>query len=347
MNKKLSIHVLANDGSPLNISEASIYGLDGKIGVGGAELAIMTLMSGWVDAGHDVIFYNNPPHGYKSKFKQAPISLFLPQEYRDILIIFRSPNKRAERARAGKKIWFSTDQYTVGDFAEFSKHVDKIVTISDFHSNYFSSTYGINDSIKIDLPVRTWEYKHKVEKIPYSMIFCSVPTRGLDILAKCYDKIKQEVPEASLTITSDFRLWGIDSPLNEQYIKRFLGKDGVRFLGAVSRNEMVDEQLRAEVHPYCCTYEELFCYSSAECQVAGCFPISSTIGALITTNMGLLIHGDPNTNEWQNIFIQVVVEALRDRENFQQMAQDNKQKAIQRFSLDKILTEWEEKVFCG
>lgn len=342
---KLKIDVLANDGSPLGVSEASIHGEDGRMGVGGAELAILTLMSRWAESGHNVTFYNNPPQGYKSKFHQAPISLFLPNEDRDVLIIFRSPNERAKKARAGKKIWFSTDQYTVGDFTEFANHVDKIVTISEFHANYFQSTYGITNTVTIDLPVRTWEYNRKIEKIPNRMIFCSVPTRGLGILAKCYPKIQSEIPDASLVITSDFRLWGAPSPMNEEYLKKFMGMNNVTFLGAVSRNQLIDEQLRAEVHAYPCTYEELFCYASAECQVAGCFPISSSIGALGTTNMGLLVHGDPHTQDWQNIFIQVVVETLRNREHFRQLAVDNQKRAVERFSPKRILNEWDEKVF--
>lgn len=347
MNKKLTIHVLASDGSPLGVSEQSIHGLDGKIGVGGAELAILTLMAGWVKAGHDVTFYNNPQMGYSSSFKQAPINLFIPQEYRDILIIFRSPNRRAERAVAGKKVWFSTDQYTVGDFAEFSHHVHKIVTISPFHADYFLAKYGITNTITMDLPVRTWEYEKEITKVPYRMVFCSVPTRGLDILAKCYDRIKQEVPQATLSVTSDFRLWGVASPMNEQYVRKFLGKDGVKFYGAISRNDMIVEQLQAEVHPYSCTYEELFCYSSAECQVAGCYPITSSVGALATTNMGKQIHGDPHSNEWQEMFIREVVTSLQKRKEYQELAQENRQRAIERFSLDKILQEWDEKVFYG
>ena len=339
--KKLKIDVLCNDGSPLGVSEASIYGLDGRMGVGGAELAILTLMAGWSDAGHDVTFYNNPQNGHQSKFKHAPISLFSPRENRDILIVFRSPNERAKKAQAKKKIWFSTDQYTVGNFTDFSKHVDEIVTISDFHAKYFASTYGIENTTTIDLPVRTWEYKTETEKIPNRMIFCSVPTRGLDVLAKCFPKIQIEVPDASLVITSDFRLWGAHSPMNENYIRKFMGINSVTFLGAVSRAQLIEEQLKAEVHAYSCTYEELFCYASAECQVAGCFPISSAIGALETTNMGLLVRGDPNTQEWQNIFIQVVVEAMKSREKFQQMARDNQRRAVERFSFTRILEEWD------
>ncbi len=343
----LRIHVLANDGSPLGVTEQSIYGLDGRIGVGGAELGILTLLRGWHDAGHEVTFYNSPTATHGSVFKQLPISLFVPQEYRDILIIFRSPNKRATHAVAGKKIWFSTDQYTIGDFSKFSKTVDEIVTISKFHADYFRDTYQIENTTTIDLPVRTWEYENKnIEKVPNRMIFCSVPDRGLALLADCYDQIKQQIPDASLVITSDYKLWGADSPLNERYIRKFMGKPGVVFLGAVNRSQMIEEQLRAEIHAYSCTYDELFCYASAECQVAGAFPITSSVGALATTNMGLLIPGDPKSQEWKQMFTNVVVETMRGRDNFQRMAQGIQRMAVERFSLDKILKQW-DKVFYG
>lgn len=340
--KKLKIHILCNDGSPLGVSEASIHGQDGRMGVGGAELAILTLMAGWTDAGHDVTFYNNPQHGHYSKFKHAPLSLFTPQENRDLLIVFRSPNRRAERAK-GKKIWFSTDQYTVGSFAEFAKHMDKIVTISPFHADYFEKTYGIKNTATIDLPVRLQDYQQPVEKIKHRMIFCSVPDRGLGVLAKAYPAIKRAVPDASLAITSDYRLWGVAEPRNEQHIRRFLGMDGVRFLGAVPRRELVQEQLSAEVQAYPCTYPELFCYAIAECQVAGALPVTSTRGAISTTNMGIQLEGDPDNPHWVSVFSEGVISALLDK-NLKDRQEEVNTKAVSRFALNRILGEW-DKVF--
>lgn len=346
MNKPLKIDVIANDGSALQVSEASIDGLDGSIGVGGAELAILTLCAGWHKNGHRVTLYNSPRVNNGSSFPQKPLNLFLPQEDRDILIIFRSPNHRAINAK-GKKIWFSTDQYTIGDFREFSQHVDKIVTISPFHADYFRDNYRIENTITIDLPVRTWEYEQPIEKVKNKLIFCSVPERGLSILADVYDILKAKVPDLSLTITSDYRLWGIASPLNEHFITRFIGKDGVRFLGAVSRQQLIREQLSSEIQAYCCTYDELFCYAVAECQVAGNYPVTSAMGALRTTNMGTQISGVVGSGEWKQVFVESIVHALNNRDIMQQEAKEIQQKAIERFSLDNILKQWDEKVFYG
>lgn len=166
-------------------------------------------------------------------------------------------------------------------------------------------------------------------------------------MAKCFPEIQKEVRDVSLVITSDFRLWGTQFPMNDEYIRKFLGVEGVKFLGAIPREQLIAVQSQSEIHAYPCTYEELFCYSSAECQVAGAFPISSATGALITTNMGILIHGDPQSRQWQSAFIEVVVKVIQNREEFQAMAKQIQSEAKKRFSPERILTEWNERVFYG
>lgn len=341
----MKIDVIARDGSPLGVDCLDIYGDNGRVGVGGAELAILTLMEGWYNAGHKVRFYNNPIHAKGSPFPHYPVNTFIPQEDRDILIIFRSPNPKAKDAR-GKKIWFSTDQYTIDDFRKFSEQVDKIVTISQFHADHFRSQYGIENTITIDLPVRLDDYEQNIEKVKNRLIFCSVPDRGLGVLAQSYPLLKREVPDLSLTITSDYRLWGVGHAGNEQYIRKFLGQEGVSFLGAIGRRQLVEEQMRAQIHSYSCLYEELFCYAVAECQVAGALPVTSDIGALSTTNMGVRITGNPHSNEWREAFVTSIIHIL----NSPDLGERQKHlqyEAVKRFSLERIMKQWEEEVFCG
>src|SRR3990167_9125269 len=155
----LHIDVLCGDssGSSLGVCESTIWGDRFRGGVGGSELALLTMCRLWHDEGHKVVLYNNPWSingvGGTSEFEQRPIHAFSPGDNRDILIIFRTPNPKAVPAK-GKKIWWSCDQYTVGDYRHFSSFVDKIVCISPFHARYFEEVYGITNTIVIDLPVR-------------------------------------------------------------------------------------------------------------------------------------------------------------------------------------------------
>jgi len=341
----MNIDFSINDGSPTGVVYPDLYGENGRIGVGGAEQALLTICEGFVRAGHGVRVYNSPTHVGVSPFPQFPIDTFIPKEERDVVIAFRSPNHRLNKA-TGKKIWWSCDQFTVGDFKDFATKVDKIVTISPFHSKYFESTYEITNTTVIDLPVRIQDYDERVPKISHRMIFCSVPDRGLATLALAYPRIKHEIKDTSLVITSDYRLWGLEHPRNELHIKRFFGMDGVRFIGAIPRRELVKEQLLADVQAYPCNYDELFCYAVAECQVAGAYPVTSRIGALETTNMGTMVAGDSvNYQRWIEPFTNTLMEIMTN-ESLQEYQEHVRQKAIERFSLEKVMKKWEE-VFSG
>ena len=322
---------------------SDIFGETGRVGVGGAELALMTMAEAWTKAGHEVVLFNDPRRGQgSSPFEQRDVESFQAGEKRDFLIIFRSPNAKVYRVES-PKIWWSCDQYTVGDFRHFAQFAQKIVTISPFHTDHFKAAYGIEDAISIDLPVRSWEYE-SIEKVPNRLIFTSVPHRGLEIALKNFPRIKSEVPDASLVVTSDYRLWGQTSPLNAEFVQQAMSIEGVQFLGGVPRARLVKEQLKAQIHFYPCTYDELFCIAVAESQIAGTLPITSDRGALVTTNMGVLIAGNPADQRCQDVFVETVVKYLLS-DYLAEVQLEVQKRAFERFSIDVILKEWDDKVF--
>lgn len=342
----MKIDVLTNDGSPLAVTEKTIYGEDGRMGVGGAELALLTMCRAWQMYGNTVTLYNNPNIPGASSFEQRAIDVFNPSEDRDILIVFRSPNHRATDAK-GMKIWWSCDQQTVGDFKEFAGTVQKIVTISPRHSQFFREYYGISDTIHIDLPVRTWEYKQEVQKIPKRCIFTSMPDRGVMQLHEIWPRIVAQVPDASLVITSDWRLW-VDWASEEQvrhYRLAYSHHPNVTYRAAVNRRELIQIQMEADLHLYPCIYDELFCISVAESQVAGAYPVTSDVGSLATTNMGRIIHGNPTDPRWQDVFVRNAVEFLTDPDKLHKAQEWIQEVARKRFSIENILAQWDEKVF--
>jgi glycosyltransferase involved in cell wall biosynthesis len=336
----MKIDIICNDGSPLGVHLSDIYGDGQKIGVGGAELALLTMCEAWGASGHTVRLYNNPTHSEPAPFTQLPVDTFIPSDERDVVIVFRSPNFRIDQVEC-KKIWWSTDQFTIGSFVKFAPKVDKIVTISPFHAEHFRKEYKIHNTITIDLPVRVQDYTEKVDKIKHRMVFCSVPDRGLGILNLAFPRIKKEIPDVSLSITSDYRLWGVPEPRNDIWVRNFLGLDDVRFWGAIPRRDMVREQQLAEVQAYPCSYDELFCYSVAECQVAGAYPVTSNRGALVTTNMGTQMDGD-FTDGYRVVdaFAGKVIETMLNP-HLKEMQEAVMNKATERFSLGRIMAEWD------
>lgn len=343
----MKIDVLCRDGSPLGVVEADINGeINGRLGVGGAELALLTMCAAWKFNGHAVRLYNNPRIANMSTFEQLPLSAFDPQAERDVLIVFRSPNPAAVGAK-GLRVWWSCDQMTIDDYSAFAPQVDRIVTISNYHSKYFLDHYGIKNTVAIDLPVRTFEYKQPIEKKPKQCIFTSIPDRGVRELHTAWSQIVQQVPDANLVITSDWRLWTTwaTEDMVRPYKLSFAHLPNVVYRGAVKRPELVKLQLESALLTYPCIYEEMFCITVAEAQVAGVVPITSCYGALQTTNMGIVLSGNPKDSDWISRFVQIVVDKLNAPEKVKEQQDHLRTIAMKRFSLETVLDRWYTEVF--
>jgi len=339
----MKIDILCSDGSPIGVTSKTVWGDSWRIGVGGAELALITMCEEWANRGHDVTLYNSPKEEGASPFKQLHTRAFDPNRPRDVLITFRSPNPLSMIAK-GMRVWWSCDQYTVGNYQGFAPSMNRIVCISDFHKNYFQSNYGINNATVIDLPVRLSDFSLDIDKVPNRIIFTSVPDRGLHHLLPVWQKIKAAIPDASLYITSDYRLWGAPDPRNNQHRAGWIGQKDVMFVGALPRRKYIEELLKAQLLVYPCEYEELFCISVAEAMVAGTYPITSWTGALGTTNMGTVIPEFPSQEFFENMKGEALF-CLKNLDELKERQKKVKNKAIKRFHPDKIAKEWEERIF--
>lgn len=337
----LKIDIYCRDGSPLRIIPPMIYGR----GVGGAELSMMTWAETMASRGHQIRVYNNPDTaGDYDNVAYLPQGNFEPTYNRDILIVYRSPTPDLGNIKAGVKIHWSTDQFTMGNYAtDIVPYVDKIVCISPYHMADYQSRYNPPEDkiIHIDLGVRLQDYSLEMEKVLNRFIFCSVPDRGLTVIRQIWPQIKEALPDATLVITSDYRLWG-SHPGNQKYRLDLLGCDGIVFLGAIERHELAKHQAQAQIHLYPCTYEELFCISAAECQAVGAYPITSDIGALATTNeFGIIVPGNPEDPTWQRVYVDLVIAAALDQDKLKELQLASIKSARRRFDWERICDKWE------
>jgi glycosyltransferase involved in cell wall biosynthesis len=310
---------------------------------------MMTLMEVFAERGHDVMVFNNPkaPGEYEG-VTYLPLQAYNNRTPRDVIIIYRSPNQRYVPEHMPpnvRKIWWSTDQFTVGSFAELATKVDYVVTISPYHTKYHNRNYGIETKKMghIDLGVRIEDYDQEIEKVEGRMIFCSIPDRGLNVLHAAWPLIKRDVDHASLVITSDYTLWGSHSNVGKHRLD-WAGVRDVRYVGNIPRKQLVQEQLKAEIMSYPSLYEELFCISSAECSVAGALPVTSATGALVTTNeFGIVIPGNPTDPQWVKGFASRIVSLLNQEHGYLVERQKTMVAAArQRFDWDVIAERWEK-----
>jgi len=339
----MKIDILCSDGSPIGVTSKTLWGDSWRVGVGGSEYALITMCEEWTKRGYEVTLYNSPKEVGVSPFHQLPTNAFNPNHPRDVLITFRSPNPLSIIAK-GLKVWWSCDQYTIGNFQNFAPSMNRIVCISDFHKNYFKSQYNILNATVIDLPVRIQDFPSDVERVPNRLVFTSVPDRGLHYLLDIWEEVKKSIPDVNLYITSDYRLWGAPDPRNSRHRAGWIGQKDVMFAGALPRKRYVEELAKSQLLVYPCEYEELFCISVAEAMISGVYPITSGVGALSTTNMGTIIPHFPDKIFFDDMIGEVLF-CLQNKDELKKRQKSIVNKAKKRFHPDRIIEEWEEKVF--
>jgi glycosyltransferase involved in cell wall biosynthesis len=341
----MKIQFLCASGSPLGVVPPDVY----KKGVGGAELALVSLAEVLGQRGHEVTVYNDPqPAGTYEHVSYRPLREYNHVDERDALVLFRVPHHTFPVAK-GKKIFWSCDQFTAGNYKkDIFPYAEKIVCISERHKKYFEDTYGIGREdprvYVTNLGVRMEDYAQNVDKIPGRMIYCSVPGRGLVHLAKIWPRVKEVIPHATLVITGDYSLWGLQSQ-DSEFRLMFLGTKDVNYRGQLPRNDMVIEQLRAEVQIYPCSYDELFCIAAAECAYAGAIPVTSEYGALPTTNkMGIRVPGLVETAAFQTEFVEKLEKLYADPELMHLVRANAQLHAKLEFDWNTIALLWEQMV---
>jgi glycosyltransferase involved in cell wall biosynthesis len=103
--------------------------------------------------------------------------------------------------------------------------------------------------------------------------------------------------------------------------------------------------MKAQAMVYPCIYDELFCIAVAEAQYAGIYTITTSQGALETTNMGTLIK-DWNAKDYRgDEHLANLVVSIVDNPDFSRVAKELQQRAAKRFSPKVILEHWDKKVF--
>lgn len=316
-------------------------------GVGGSELMLLQWSRVMASRGHEITIFNNPrkPGIYAGvSFKDE--KEFDKTQYRDVFISFRGPKyDETVGGNFGIAVGWSTGQSERSYQEPWHALTDGIVGLSEFHLADNKKRYPENPhTMKImEIGSLAREYP-PTPKIPYQFIYNSVPIRGLIHLAEIWPIIRTRYPTARLLVTSDYRLWnGGTDPQNSEYQTIFNGMPGVELLGAIPRSELVRRECESEIHLYPCAFDELFCISNSEAQMAGCYAITSSVGALATTNFtGYKSPFLPGTNAFRDDVLREI-DALYAQDAASRAVQHKaiREAAHKRFNWDRICDQWE------
>jgi glycosyltransferase involved in cell wall biosynthesis len=312
-------------------------------GVGGTESCIVLLAEALVARGASVVVANRISAATVERDVQyVPLGAIGTQAF-DLVILWKGWSDVAAGV-GGRKIFLWTDAHVTADanLPRCRQWADVTCTLSEFQRGHLAAVTGDGGLVVVGAPIETGDYAATPLKTGRWLLYCSVPDRGLYYLKDLFPRIRREVPDARLAITSDFTLWGKDSA-KAAFLRFFDSSDGVEYLGHVSRSELVSWQHRARVMAYPCNFEEGFCLAAAECMAAGAVPVTTGRYALVQTvrDGGVLIGGHPRSWLYRRRFVRACVRLLTDDARWGEYMERGRSRALRDFApgyvLDRIL----------
>jgi len=190
-----------------------------------------------------------------------------------------------------------------------------------------------------------------------TLIYTSIPYKGLELLPRIIPLIQQRHPDAKFKIFSSMSLYGnIMDPYVDLYQDLKLLKN-VEYSAAVDQDELIQHYQESAffIHPN--IWEETFCVSMAEAMKCGCYPIITNIGALsevATDKFSSIVplEGTRTTEKYEvtdnfiNKFAEVCCTALdyfdNDRTTYNQISKSASNHISQKCDWEKISKQWEK-----
>jgi len=209
--------------------------------------------------------------------------MYLHEHYQfpDNVFVSHLPDQIKLSDHAYKILWahHAYDQHL---FYEFDHNiVNHIVSPSEWNRQMFIRYHKVpEDKISV-IPNGVAEMFSYSDKKTKSMIYTSIPYKGLEVLAKVIPIVHKKHPDTKFKIFSSMSLYGDDQL--DTYIDTYdllKSLSNVEYSRAIDRENLVEHYQEAAffVHPN--KWEETFCVSMTEAMRCGAFPIITDIGAL-------------------------------------------------------------------
>ena len=121
------------------------------------------------------------------------------------------------------------------------------------------------------------------------LVYTSTPFRGLDVLLSLFHEVRWEHRDDTLDVYSSMKVYQqdeADDPYRRLY-ECCRKLPGARHMGSVSQTELAAALRRASVLSYPNTFAETSCIAVMEAMAAGLYVLTSDLGALGETTLGL------------------------------------------------------------
>jgi len=231
----------------------------------------------------------------------------------DLLIISRFLHYFLEYKVNAKKVYFwlhdldfhySWNNHMLSDRGRriqknFDKIIDKYICLTNWHKQQIINNYNVDEKKIFILPNGIDQKKlisfQDVDRIKERIIWCSDPTRGLDILLKNFNKIINILPNCELHIFFHIVPDWIQKIIKDEW------KHKIFIHNKVSQDILWKEMRKSEYFIYTNRSHETFCMSAIEAYANGCKVFCNNFSG-IGENMNKLnqytISGNIDTDEW-------------------------------------------------
>ena len=179
------------------------------------------------------------------------------------------------------KILWAHHAYDQQVFHNFDHNiVDYIVSPSQWNKDQFIKYLKVPENKITVIPNGVADMFTYSDKKTKTMIFTSIPYKGLEVLAKIIPMIHEHHPDTKFKIFSSMSLYG---PSVDQFLHVYdhlKTLPNVEYSPAIDREELVKHYQESAffIHPN--IWEETFCVSMVEAMRCGAYPIITDIGAL-------------------------------------------------------------------
>ena len=336
-------------------------------GIGGSETAAAKLGEAFVRRGYRVVVFGECEEGTCAGVDYVHLdrfSNFAESFHMDVFIVSRYAQLLLEAVRATKRYFWAHDMNAIpargagGDVLhQRAGELDAIFCLSPSHRDAFARTHRL-DASKIVVTrngLTPERFAGQEERQPFRFFYSSSPDRGLDTLLELFPRIRERLPEAELHIFYGFENWdralGMrmdrDAEAWRDRIRTAMQQPGVFFRGRIGQQELACEMMRSDIWFYPTRFEETYCITALEAQMAGAVCVASDLGALRTTvaNRGVLLGGDAYSEEYRRLAVETVVALLLDRERRDALASRGRAWAAEQ-TWDAVAAEWQS-IFDG
>ena len=322
---------------------------------GGSEGSMVRYAIALADLGHDVRIYipKIDTHEYRGVEWRSIENKARFDEMFDVIIALRFPGALRGMI-APVKALYCCDR----DIPELTSYVNSVdiqvlIMIGEYQKHSYQRQYAIDEKLFLisNAGVPWSDYATtSIPKVRGRCIYCSVPERGLGALADIWALIHNSVPEAELHVTGSLELWGIKRPIEQQpQIMNLRSVSKVKYLGKVSREQLILEQLQSQILllPGDPESVEMCCMSAMECAAARNAIIVTDVAALpervIPNVTGFVIK---RTGAWQQRFADTAIRLMQDPtlSVMQLRARENEQQHDYSVLADQWVTRFKEEL---